>query len=83
MKKEEFYNLIIGKTIVITGGADGLGFSYTGLVNNIKDDTLMIDNLIVVLDIDDVDIDSNENNIHIKINKKNSLWVTILDNIKQ
>lgn len=80
MKKEELYNEILGEEITITGGTNGVGFSCTGVVNNIKGDTIMIDNIIVVLSGNDVKIEQNENHFHININKQSEIFISKIIN---
>ena len=68
MSKEELYDRILGKDIVITGGTNGLGFSANGNVKNIIGNMIMIDNIMVVLSSEYVNIDNNENHFHVNIN---------------
>ncbi len=83
MKKEEFYSTILGKSVTITGGTKGMGFSYTGYVTDIIGDTVIIDNLVVVLSGIIMNIDHIENHFHVNFDNGNEIFVSLLDNFKQ
>lgn len=83
MKKEEFYSQILGENLTITGGAQGLGFSYTGKVTDIIGDTIIIDNFVVVLSGLIINIDHSENHFHVNFDNGNEIFVSLLDNLKQ
>lgn len=77
MSKEELYDRILGKDIVITGGTNGLGFSVNGNVKSIIGNMIMIDNIMVVLSSEYVNIDNNENHFHVNINNESELFISL------
>ncbi len=83
MSKEEFYGVILGKTVTMTGGCGGLGFSMNGVISNIVGDVIMIDDNFVDISSQNVQITQDEEDFHVKLDNGNLLFVAILDNIKQ
>lgn len=74
MTKEQFYDRILGKDVVVTGGNNCLGFSANGIVKDIIGNMIIIDNFMILISSEYVEIDSNEIGYYVNINNESVLF---------
>lgn len=77
MNKEEFYNLILKKSVIVTGGTPELSFNFNGVVNDIIDDTIIIDKISISFNGKSVKINKEDEHFIVHIDNENVLILTL------